>query len=65
MQARFDKHGRQLPDTGRGCGCQQCADANAARYERRQEAERGMVAWSPLRRRLASLVRRVRRVQAA
>ena len=35
MQARFDKQGRPLPDTGRGCGCQQCADANAPRYERR------------------------------
>jgi hypothetical protein len=55
MQARFDKQGNKLPDTGHGCGCQLCADADAPRYERRQ-SERGS-AWSPLRRRLARALR--------
>ncbi|HYT12062.1 MAG TPA: hypothetical protein VEL12_04655 [Candidatus Nitrosopolaris sp.] len=50
MQARFDKQGNRLPDTGHGCGCQLCADAKAPRYERRQ-TERS-TAWSPIRRRL-------------
>jgi hypothetical protein len=50
MQARFDKQGNRLPDTGHGCGCQLCADTNAPRYERRR-TER-TTAWSPLRRRL-------------
>jgi hypothetical protein len=69
MQARFDKHGKQLPDTGHGCGCKLCADANAPRYERRAEAGRpDRAAWSPLRRRLVRLVRSLRpsrRPQAA
>jgi hypothetical protein len=51
IQARFDKRGRRLPDTGRGCGCQQCAESNAARYERRQ-GERGLGTWEPWQRRL-------------
>jgi len=55
MQARFDKQGNRLPDTGHGCGCQLCADANAPRYERRQ-LERNS-AWSPLRRGLARALR--------
>ncbi len=55
MQARFDKQGKKLPDTGHGCGCQLCAHANAARYERRR-SERAS-AWSPLRRRLALALR--------
>jgi hypothetical protein len=54
MQARFDKQGNRLPDTGHGCGCQLCADSNAPRYERRQ-AERS-TAWSPLRRRLVQVL---------
>jgi hypothetical protein len=57
MQARFDKQGNQLPDTGHGCGCQLCADSNAPRYERRQ-SERAS-AWSPMRRRLARALRRL------
>jgi len=55
MQARFDKQGNRLPDTGHGCGCQLCADSNAPRYERRR-SERDS-AWSPLRRRLVSALR--------
>ena len=55
MQARFDKRGTRLADTGHGCGCQLCAESNAPRYERR-ESERS-TAWSPLRRRLVHLVR--------
>jgi hypothetical protein len=31
--ARFDKHGNRLPETGHGCGCQICADAHAARLD--------------------------------
>lgn len=57
MQARFDKRGRKLPDTGHGCGCQLCADAGAPRYERRR-AERAS-SWTPLRRHLALAVARV------
>ncbi|OLB86697.1 MAG: hypothetical protein E6I72_08025 [Chloroflexi bacterium] len=64
MQLRFDKHGQRLPDTGRGCGCQQCADADAPRYERREDPLRA-ARWSPLRRRIVSLVSRVRRIQSA
>ena len=37
MQARFDKHGRRLLDTGHGCGCTLCAASNAPRYERRHQ----------------------------
>jgi len=47
---RLDKDGRHLPDTGRGCGCEMCAEANAARYERRSQPERAP--WSTLHRRL-------------
>jgi hypothetical protein len=56
MQARFDKHGRRLPDTGRGCGCSQCADSNAAPYERRGGGRAAGI-WSPLRRRLSLMLR--------
>jgi len=59
MQARFDKQGRRLPDTGRGCGCQQCADADAPRYERRMDPERA-TRWSALRRAVARVVRTAR-----
>ncbi len=55
MQARFDKQGNRLPDTGRGCGCQLCADSNAPRYERRQ-SERAS-AWGLVRRRLVRVLR--------
>lgn len=56
-KARFDKQGNRLPDTGRGCGCQLCADAGAPRYERRC-SHRGRI-WSPLRRRAALALARV------
>ncbi len=57
-RARFDKHGRNLPDTGRGCGCGLCAASDAAPYERRSDPARiGGETWSPLQRRLARLVR--------
>ena len=57
-QARFDKVGRRLPDTGRGCGCNLCAEAGAPRYERRtQPAARAAGAWTPLQRRLVRMVR--------
>ena len=39
MQARFDKDGKQLPDTGHGCGCRLCAISNAPRYERRDDPQ--------------------------
>lgn len=52
---RFDKRGRRLEDTGRGCGCQQCADARAPRYERRAVAVTGRRRrWSWWHRRLVS-----------
>jgi len=58
MQSRFDKHGRRLPDTGRGCGCRLCEQANAARYERRAEhGEPDRPVWTPLQRSIARLVR--------
>lgn len=68
MQARFDKHGKRLPDTGHGCGCKLCVESNAPRYERRvEELRSGATPWSPMRRRLVRLVRRLRprRPQAA
>ena len=62
MQARFDKHGNQLPDTGHGCGCRLCEYANAPRYERRSDAARADDSeWSPLHRRMVRLVSRLRR----
>jgi hypothetical protein len=57
MQARFDKQGRKLPDTGHGCGCQLCADTGAPRYERRT-SDRDC-SWGPLRRRLVLALARV------
>jgi hypothetical protein len=56
MQARFDKFGRRLPDTGHGCGCLLCARLNAPRYERRRDF-RTAGPWGPLRRWLAQVVR--------
>ncbi|MDQ6880414.1 MAG: hypothetical protein M3082_22455 [Candidatus Dormibacteraeota bacterium] len=56
IQARFDKFGKQLPDTGYGCGCELCARANAPRYDRRRDI-RSAGSWGPLRRRLAQMVR--------
>jgi len=60
MQARFDKHGKRLPDTGHGCGCQLCANTNAPRYERRDDQLEPRRAWSPFRRRLGRLMKRIR-----
>jgi len=57
MQARFDKHGRRLPDTGHGCGCTLCAAANAPRYERRQGERLNSTEWTSLRRRLLRVMR--------
>ena len=67
MQARFDKQGNQLPDTGRGCGCQLCADSDAPRYERRRAAQRTARRWNPMRRLLHRMVHRLagQRPQAA
>jgi hypothetical protein len=59
MQARFDKHGRRLPDSGHGCGCTLCAAANAPRYERRQEDRLSAREWSKLRRRLVRLMKNI------
>ena len=59
MQARFDKLGRRLPDTGRGCGCQQCADAEAPRYERRTDAARDSGKWNPIKRQAVLMLRKV------
>jgi len=65
MQARFDKQGNQLPDTGHGCGCQQCADSDAPRYERRTEER--TTAWGWAHRLLHRMVHRIsgQRAQAA
>lgn len=60
IHARFDKHGRRLPDSGRGCGCRQCAEAHAAPYERRR-VERSAGTWGPWRRRLVMAARGVLR----
>ena len=58
--ARFDKHGRRLPDTGRGCGCRLCEQANAPRYERRSDPARNDTGtWHPLQRSLVRLVRSI------
>jgi hypothetical protein len=57
MQARFDKRGRRVPDTGHGCGCTQCAAANAPRYERRQEERLTAREWTTIRRRLTRMIR--------
>jgi hypothetical protein len=54
--ARFDKFGKRLPDTGHGCGCRLCAEANAPRYDRRK-TRRGDQLWSPMRRRVMRFVR--------
>jgi hypothetical protein len=58
LQARFDKQGRRLPDTGRGCGCQLCADADAPRYERRADPARESVTWNPIWRQVVIRLRR-------
>ena len=60
MQARFDKHGKRLPDTGYGCGCKLCAEVNAPRYERRTDPQRATSPWSPLRRGLVRFLRGLR-----
>jgi hypothetical protein len=66
MHARFDKHGKQLPDTGRGCGCRMCEESGAPQYERRGEARAdGDAAWGPLRRRFARLAKGLRPPQVA
>jgi hypothetical protein len=57
MQARFDKFGRRLPDTGHGCGCTLCAAAKAPRYERRQQQRFNSYEWTTMRRRLARAIR--------
>ena len=57
MQARFDKQGNPLPDTGHGCGCQMCADSDAPRYERR--AEERTRDWTAMRRQWHRLVHRL------
>lgn len=58
--ARFDKHGRRLPDTGHGCGCRLCEQVSAPRYERRADpgpqAEGGRTVWHPLHRSIARLL---------
>lgn len=60
--ARFDKHGRRLPDTGRGCGCRLCEEKDAPRYERRGGAaseapgSSSRAVWHPLHRHLARLL---------
>ena len=66
MQARFNKFGKRVPDSGHGCGCELCARTNAPRYERRKDA-RSAGPWGPMRRRLAQMVRSLRsdRPQAA
>lgn len=56
-RARYDKHGRQLPDTGHGCGCRLCEAMGAPRYERRSEPHRDRPPWHPLQRSLAGLLR--------
>jgi hypothetical protein len=62
MQARFDKAGKRLPDTGHGCGCQLCADSHAPRYERRRNPdERVPREWGRLRRNLVRAIRILRR----
>lgn len=64
-RARFDKRGRRLPDTGHGCGCRLCEEANAPRYERRSDpgASSGgggdRRVWHPLARSLARLARQI------
>jgi hypothetical protein len=59
IEARYDKHGRRLPDTGHGCGCRQCAEADAPRYERRRRGRGTSDSWSSLRRELVSVARRL------
>lgn len=68
--ARYDKHGRRLPETGRGCGCRLCEESNAPRYERRSaerdEAAGSRPVWHPATRfvykRLAESLPHVRSV---
>jgi hypothetical protein len=57
VQARFDKHGRRLPDSGHGCGCTFCAAASAPRYERRHGQRLNSREWTTVRRRLARVIR--------
>jgi len=67
-QARFDKQGRRLPDTGHGCGCRLCAESNEPRYERRTTARSGGewgCEWGSLQRRLVRFVQRRGRSELA
>lgn len=57
IRIRYDKAGKQLPDTGRGCGCRQCEASGAPRYERRAESPRGGGRWNEVQRRLVKLIR--------
>ena len=55
---RFDKVGRRLPETGRGCGCRLCEESNAGRYERRGHATATpRSVWHPFRRSLVAWLR--------
>jgi len=56
MSVRFDKDGRRLADTGHGCGCRQCAEADAPRYERRSRPAVHRPPWGDLRRRLMAIL---------
>ena len=56
--ARFDKFGNRLPDTGHGCGCQICADAHAAHEEQTRP-------WTRFVRFLKHLIADTGRPQAA
>jgi len=58
-QARFDKQGRRLPDTGHGCGCRLCAETNAPRYERRHADPERSGDWGRLQRWAVRLVQQV------
>ena len=55
-QSRFDKNGKRLTDTGRGCGCRLCEDAGAPRYERRDNVTRAGGSWTSLRRTLVRMI---------
>lgn len=56
-QNRYDKTGKQLPDTGHGCGCQLCETSRQPRYERRADNPRGGGRWSEVRRSLVRVIR--------
>lgn len=57
-QRRYDKNGKELPDSGHGCGCGLCQDSGAPRYERRVEpSARSGGTWSALHRVLFRWIR--------